>query len=103
MFDLREYLSKNKLTNTSKILSENVVNESNRFEIKSLKGTKFYHKHGHTRGSGWGVYDNKEKKFVADKGENHPWDYKSKKTVKSIVDAFNTQGPTGKLHYARKL
>lgn len=74
-----------------------------RFETKSLKGTKFFHEHGHTRGGGFGVYDNEVGNFVADEGNNQPWDYDSKKTVNQIVKAFNNEGPCGELNYATRL
>lgn len=74
-----------------------------RFQTKSLKGIKFYHKNGHTRGMNWGIFDSQKGEFVSDEGKNHPWDYDSKSTVNQIVKVFNNEGPCGELNYATRL
>lgn len=72
-----------------------------RFVVQSLKGIKFHHAQGHTRGNGYGVFDIEKGMFVADAGSYHAWDYKQKATAQSIVDQFNKTGPKAPLHYAR--
>jgi hypothetical protein len=79
-----------------------VVKEHTRFEAQSLAGTKWHHAQGHTRGTGHGVYDNEKKGFIADKGKDHPWDYKQPGTAHEIAASLNANGPAGELHYGRE-
>lgn len=81
-----------------------MVKEHNRFEVRSLTGYKFHHSDGpntHTRGEGFGIYDNQAKGFLASKGKFHPWDHDKKTTAHEIAKDLNTRGPAGKLYYGK--
>lgn len=81
----------------------------NRYEAKNMKNHRFDYTVkgiviGYTAPIGFGIFDNEVGKFVAlsSASDNQPTVYKKKSTVKIIVDAFNTVGPSGEIFYANE-
>ena len=74
-----------------------------RYKAQSLKGKKFHHPQGYTRGDGFGIMEIESGRFVADENKFHPWDYPYKNTAESIANQFNQIGPTGTIYLISEL